>query len=361
MNKDTKSYTRMQFKKEFAKLMESTSIPSNLPLEEGVKIFKELHDFVQPYVPSQLFRYRECSDLTFDAFNKDILFASTSDEFNDPYDCLFRYDKKGLQHSIMQALSKEFIFALRDYLRSGNNFPSELNSFYTKEFLDYARTSIKDASDSDIQNSEVLYSKFRKEFNDNYEKRIDETVESVKRNAYIACFSETIHSVTMWSHYAKFHKGFALAYDLRDMQMRCLNCDKLKLCEKAVINNIYPVIYDKNRYDATNYLISAICKKLGLPINTPDLLAVTKCQLYKSTQWGYEKEWRLILTLMKDSPVENFYGIENVSPRAIYYGSKISPINKKILHIIAKEKGIVEYQMYIDDKSYNYSIQYKRI
>ncbi|MBR5674710.1 MAG: DUF2971 domain-containing protein [Muribaculaceae bacterium] len=165
----------------------------------------------------------------------------------------------------------------------------------------------------------------------------------------------------MWSHYAKFHQGFALEYDLRTLQMRCMKCDKLKQCEKAVINNLYPVIYDKRRYDATNYLLSFIGKSLGLPMNNPDILAVSKCQLYKSTQWSYEKEWRLILTLMNGSPEEDFYGIKHIRPNAIYYGKNISPINKKILHLIAKEKGINEYQMFIDDKSYQYSIKGKKI
>lgn len=360
MNKNKSTYSKKDFKKEFARLMSRASISSSLSQEEGVKVIRGLNDFVQPYIPERLFRYRNCSELAFAAFDKDILYASTSDEFNDPYDCLFRYDKEELRHSIMQALSKEYVFALREYLRSGNAFPVELNSFYTKEFLDYARTSIKDASDSVIQNSEAFFSDFRKEFNENYDKRIDEAVESVKRNAYIACFSETVHSVTMWSHYSKYHQGFALEYDLRKPQMKCPSCDKFKQCDKAVIDNLYPIIYDKKRYEATNYLISSIGKKLGLPMNNPDLLAVTKCQLYKSTQWSYEKEWRLILTLMEGSPVENFYGIKHIRPTAIYYGTRISSINRKILHLIAKEKGIREYQMYIDDKSHSYTVKFRK-
>lgn len=56
MMKEKVSYTRAQFKKEFARLMEMTSIPNNLLQEERVKIIRELHDFVQPYIPAKLFR-----------------------------------------------------------------------------------------------------------------------------------------------------------------------------------------------------------------------------------------------------------------------------------------------------------------
>ena len=38
----------------------------------------------------------------------------------------------------------------------------------------------------------------------------------------------------------------------------------------------------------------------------------------------------------------------------------VAPINRKMLHMIAKEKGIKEYQMYIDNRSYNYSMRFKR-
>jgi hypothetical protein len=40
--------------------MERTSIPSTLSQEESVKVLRELHDFVQPYIPSKLFRFRKC-------------------------------------------------------------------------------------------------------------------------------------------------------------------------------------------------------------------------------------------------------------------------------------------------------------
>ena len=352
-----------RFRKEFKNILENTNLSEGISNEKMKEKLLPLIKHVYEHIPSSLFRYRDCSELSIDAFDKDILFASTSDKFNDPYDCLFRYDKEGLRHSIMQALSKDFIFDLREQLRSGKDFPGELNSFYTNELLDYARSSIRDASDSAIQNSDVFYNVIRKDFSENYDKRIYEAVESVKRNAYIVCFSEIINSVTMWSHYANFHKGFALEYDVSKLQMQCVKCDKFKQCEKAIINNIYPVIYDKNRYEATNYLLSYIVKKLGLSINVPDLLAVTKCQLYKYSQWSYEKEWRLILTLRNDcvKPNEDYYGIMNVRPNAIYYGSRISSINKKMLHLIAKEKGIDEYQMYIDDKSYQYSNKVKKI
>ena len=116
-----------RYRVEFKDILERTLLPEGISNEEMKEKLLPLMKHVREHIPSRLFRYRECTELTIDAFDKDILFASTSDRFNDPYDCLFRYDKTGLRQSIMQALSKEYIFVLREFLRSGNNFPIKLH------------------------------------------------------------------------------------------------------------------------------------------------------------------------------------------------------------------------------------------
>lgn len=46
------TYKRKQFKTEFAKLIESKSIPSNLPDAEIIKRYSDLFSFVEPYIPN---------------------------------------------------------------------------------------------------------------------------------------------------------------------------------------------------------------------------------------------------------------------------------------------------------------------
>jgi hypothetical protein len=72
MSKEKVSYTKTQFKKEFARLMEKTSIPDNLPQEDANKILKKLHDFVQPHIPSKLFRFRKCGDTIIQSQNSKV-------------------------------------------------------------------------------------------------------------------------------------------------------------------------------------------------------------------------------------------------------------------------------------------------
>ena len=95
-------------------------------------------------------------------------------------------------------------------------------------------------------------------------------------------------------------------------------------------------------------------------MKNPDTFMASKCMLYKSPQWSYEKEWRLIVSKINEVQDKSPVCISNIRSTAIYYGADIAPINRKMLHMIAKEKGIKEYQMFIDNKSYNYSMRFKR-
>ena len=85
------------------------------------------------------------------------------------------------------------------------------------------------------------------------------------------------------------------------LQLKCQSCDKIKQCKQAAVCNIYPVIYHRQRYDATDYLAWYIGRGLGMPMKNPDTFMASKCMLYKSPQWSYEKEWRLIVSKKKRS------------------------------------------------------------
>ena len=349
------------FRKEFKDLLEQTIIPEGSSQEEIKNKLKPLVSLMIKHMPSRLFRYRDCSEQNFDAFEKDKLFAVSSDKFNDPYDCLFRYDIEKFRSDVMAGISKDGVCALRDYYQAGGTIPLEQESFLPKEMLEKVRELLINANEDDINRYTKRAEHNKSQLNDFIDKTALEAVEGVKRLAFIVCFSEDIHSVTMWSHYANSHKGFALAYNLRSFQMKCNNCTNEGQCNKALQGNIYPVVYSKDRYDASDYLGWYIGKSYGLNLKNPDISTAFKSQLYKSPQWSYEKEWRLIANKPNELTDKTPACIEQVRPTAIFYGTRISYINKKILHSMAQEKGIDEYQMYIDNKSYNYSIKYKKL
>ena len=105
MSIEKKSYTRMQFKKEFARLMEKTSIPNTFSQEESVKVLKELHDFVQPYIPAKLFRFRKCGIDELISYEQGNIPMCVADKFSDKYDSNVFYDYKTLPDRFSIAFS----------------------------------------------------------------------------------------------------------------------------------------------------------------------------------------------------------------------------------------------------------------
>lgn len=350
----------MTLRKEINKILKSTILPEGISNEEMKEKMLPLSKHIFDNIPSKLFRNRPCSEMNLDAFNEDKLYAVTPDKFNDPYDSLFRYDKEELCKAVLSSVSNEFIVSLRNYFRSGGTFPEMYSIIYSQDVLDSIRNNLVNTDDVIIENNVKNIEVIREYLRNSINNLTDEAVKSVKQLVYIACFSETIHSVTMWSHYADSHKGFSLEYDTSAFRLKCQSCDIIKQCKQAAVCNIYPVIYHRQRYDATDYLAWYIGRCLRMPIKNPDTFTTSKCLLYKSPQWSYEKEWRLIVSKINEFQDKSPVCIYNIRPTAIYYGADITPINRKLLHMIAKEKGIKEYQMYIDNRSYNYSMRFKR-
>ncbi len=140
-----------RYRTEFKRLLENTVLPEGISLEEQNNRLLPLTKYLVEHVPSRLFRYRTCSEMNLDAFNEDKLFAVTSDKFNDPYDCLIRYDKEMLKQSIIAGMSKDVILSLRGLLRTGSDFPEMWKTLYDQEFLNQVKTTIVNADDNTIE------------------------------------------------------------------------------------------------------------------------------------------------------------------------------------------------------------------
>lgn len=350
----------MEIKKRiFKDMLEKVSLPATLPIEEWKVLLSPILEYVYSITPLQLFRYRDCSERQFDAFYNDKIYAVNAQMFNDPYDCLIRYDKGYLYDSIIRGTSKESIKQLRDRLKSGESFPDPLKSLYGEEQTNVIKNAIFNATDEDLNQLEAAFEVKKKDFFNNIDAILKQAEDYLRRNTFIACFSETVKSITMWSHYADSHKGFVLEYDLKNLKCQCDTCGQKETCSRRIIHNLYPVIYDNRRYDATSFVECYLGLSLGLNAQINDKMYYTKAALYKSPQWQYEKEWRLFLNK------NNSIGLScldiQIKPIAIYYGNDISSINKTILRGMAKAKGIKEYQMYIDTQSDKYTMKYRRI
>lgn len=85
--------------------------------------------------------------------------------------------------------------------------------------------------------------------------------------------------------------------------------------------------------------------------------------MFKSLDWNYEKEWRIIkqTNLNYNDNKPNIDFIENITPKEILLGTNISKENKKVLEDISKEKGIPIYQMKLETFNKLYKMTKKEI
>lgn len=336
---------------EFEKVIDTLVLPETYTKEELTENFRPLYHEIKKILPEKLFRYRTCSLRNIEAFNSDYIYAVTTDLFNDPYDGLVKYNVEKLKLFFATMTSPENFVKYQEMVRSGFVCPDSLKSYLQylpDDFIENVNSNVLS-----IKHDEQMAEKLKEIF-ENFVTQIDEQLPNLaklsKRCTTVACFSETINSVTMWSHYADYHKGFALEYNVG------------KYFGMPVSTTMFlPVIYDNKRFDATDYLLWNLAKSLNVKIPNPDMLSHMRCLIHKSKQWEYEQEWRMIDTAGEIT--DNAPRVTRVTmlPHAIYYGHSISSEDKAFLHDIAVKKGIVEFEMYLDYTSDTYEMKYRKI
>lgn len=180
-----------------------------------------IKNIVQQYIPLNLYKYGSFrSEYWKNVICKAQIYLSSPIEFNDPFDCKANFDYK-------RATKKGF-------------FRNELLKTLSEEKID----------------------KFPSEF-------VQNVTEMIRKNTFVFCFSEVWNSILMWSHYADSHSGYCVEYDMSQVK-------------NYLIENLYPVLYEKEYVDMTDSLVYTRSK--------PGLI----CHLVKAKEWDYEREWRIV-------------------------------------------------------------------
>lgn len=326
-------------RKKFQRLIEKTIVRSDVSVEELNAKLAPLRCALTSMLPNRLYRYRAVNEYNLESLSKGQVWMSLPVKFNDPFDSLPRFDKKNLQAAIGAWGCEEFRKLISLWLSYESNVPKQIKSMLSDCDLQEVLESLKLQSEQD---------------NDKVPSPLEGVLflsllpDIVHRMSFVACFSEVVDSKLMWSHYADSHKGFVLGYDLRHH----LNQPTDKM--------ILPVIYSKERFDALELLTYIVI--LGTkfkPVN-PDILNSFKLLIYKSPEWRYEKEWRLILHNKNvTSGVEGLYVPEK--PNSIYYGCRISNSDKEKLHEIAVKMHLEEFSVYIDNSVPEFKLSVERL
>lgn len=167
----------------------------------------------------------------------------------------------------------------------------------------------------------------------------------ISQQCRVTCLSERMDSPLMWSHYANKHYGFCLEYDFTHTMVRRypdLNMAKIMLL---------PVIYSEKRpllsKAITNpkYMVEYMRTK---KIPNEVIESIVYGMLFKSADWSYEREWRIIGINM-DKPF-----MKLPPARKLFLGANIEDTAKEQLIAIARKKHIPVFQMYLAPDKYKF-------
>ena len=197
------------------------------------EVYTDIGYCYQCYAPAFLYKYyRDDNPLNFEAVKNNEMWYSSAINFNDVLDCDIFVDEASIFQSIVDAS------ASIKGLKKGSPMWREFKSQSTRSTQG-----------------------LRKIF------------EELKAKTGIACLSELDDSLLMWSHYANNHKGFCVEYELLEInkQLQFTPIPIIYSNEKVVAGSLFPHSLDKS---VTKMIVDGLSTK--------------------STEWSYEKEWRII-------------------------------------------------------------------
>ena len=167
----------------------------------------------------------------------------------------------------------------------------------------------------------------------------------ISEKCRVTCLSEKMDSPLMWSHYANKHFGFCLEYDFTHTMVKRypdLNMAKIMLL---------PVIYSEKRPLLSRVLTNS---KIMLPYYKNGKMPMEVVEsivyglLFKSPDWSYEREWRIIGMDMEKPTMKL------PSARRVFLGANMEESAKARVIEIAKKKHIPVYQMMLSSDRYKF-------
>ena len=284
------------------------------------------------YIPSRLYKYVNITERQIKNLENNSVYLSCPEDFNDPYDSCslinlspcYKLQSDDDIDRFESILNKKFSEKERERLKQGEDvLEVALSRFSDKDF------SPKLSREELIKFGKQTYKDYTNEIYKKFEK-------AVRKSVRISCFTTRRDNMSMWHHYAGGHSGICIEYDTN-------------AANQLFRRLLFPVIYGNSRFDASNF------------IGTPERPSYNNqfplyAAIFKSKDWEYENEWRLIIPGGEGDQYQFFV----VPIKAVYFGRAISDENKNKILEICRTKGITVFQTDLCDDS-NYTLDFKEM
>lgn len=263
-------------------------------------------------IPDKLYKYTRVHNAK-DLLYYNIIYLPEITELNDPYEGELLYNNELLENAYFKSKKEEFD---KDILgETGDAF--EKDDFYLK-----------------------LREKVLKRQSKTY---IEELKKYLHEGIYFICLSSTNKSNAMWAHYANNHDGICIEYNLNKPKAKYFRdlCFEVEYVKKSDDTRELKTHIEYDEY-SNNFMLKPF--------------------LRKSSEWNYEKEWRVIL---------NEYGIchnnegfhpykpyiEFIKPVKVYMGLNMSIKNENIIKEICNIKNIPLCKAKKTNESYDFDFE----
>ena len=242
------------------------------------------------HMPKRIYRYQPDSENRRESLANDKIWLCSPDEYNDPYDCEFRFSDTSVEAAAHKRIEKSYKGVNQQMLTLGYTGASHL----VKQAL------------SKIRGWRQLYK--------------------------VCCFSEDPNSMLMWGHYSANHRGFCIEYDLEDPKAEQFR------------RRLYPVVYSDLPYNLTPWAESLVNGSLDFNPESPILGLI-----HKFEGWEYEREWR-VLEVSNDVKADHDWPVP--TPTRVFIGSKMEVANTQVFRTICEPRGIEVLQMHRAEDSF---------
>lgn len=302
-------------------------IESYLQLMVDVQIEAALN-LKRMHTPHKLYRYQRCVEHSIDSLRSDTVWLSSPSSYNDPFDCSFSIDyadvfTEPLREALIKVAQEPGSWITQEQAAEIRSSSDPLSAFV--KAVSERKNFITSAQSEELMKSLAK----ARQYNDHTSSL--KLVEQHKNALKVCSFSEVKDSIIMWSHYADYHKGFCLEYDL---------C-KDEMCRRLVV----PVVYRQKLFDATRFFKAAIKDRSQFNVLFPILAA-----LHKSPEWSYEREWRIVVPANL-IPKEGLLRVPQ--PQRLFLGARMSEESRAAVSSIARLKGIDIMQMRMATDSFS--------
>jgi hypothetical protein len=273
-----------------------------------------------PHVPARLYKFRQFSPNHLDALRKGVLWMTSPDKFNDPFDTTvyFDIDRFFLEDLPYQA----FIDKVEEHDRArakGVPFRPEplVNPITNKAWRTKTNAEILANEPADRRDKfravadhimQAQGSQLRQQMKDHF-----------RRGFSVLSLAGNPAALLMWSHYSDSHRGFCIEYDFGSLPYGDL---RRRLC--------FPVLYRGKRTDATRYMAKRD------PSDFNNLFGQYVC-LLKERSWSYEQEWRIVHAI---GPSHANMELAMPKPSAIILGSHVNPNDERRMRHFCDRESI---------------------